>query len=106
MAALYKNTMEEEQRMINRACAHAADLQRFPSKISGERDASPERDRDAQWSLSSLTGDGVQGNSTLNFGAAVSGLGKTGFRGRDSNSCVGYESQIIPEACYSQVIKC
>lgn len=52
--------------------------------------------------LSSLTGDGVQGASALNFGAAVSGLDKTRFRGRDINS---RESQIIPEACYSQVIK-
>jgi len=44
MTALYKDTMEEEQRMINRACTHSADLRRFPAKTSGERDASLESD--------------------------------------------------------------
>lgn len=33
--------------------------------------------------VSSLTGGGVEGNSTLNLGAGVSGLGKTRFQGRD-----------------------
>lgn len=44
MAALDKDTMEEEQRMIKRACTHSANLHKFHSKISGERNASLEGD--------------------------------------------------------------
>lgn len=47
MAALYKETMEEEQRMINRAGTHSADLHKFPPKMSGERHAFLEGDWDA-----------------------------------------------------------
>lgn len=56
--------------------------------------------------LPSLTGGGIEGNSTLNLSAGVSGLRKTRFRGRDIHGCVDCESQIIPEHCYSEVIKC
>lgn len=54
--------------------------------------------------LSSLTAGGVEGSSTVNLGR--SGLDKTVFRGRDVFMVVWAESQIAPEECYSQVIKC
>lgn len=50
MAVLYKDTMEE-QRAINRACSHPAAFHKLPPKISAERDASPEGDWDAHWTL-------------------------------------------------------
>lgn len=35
MAAIYKDIVEEEQRMINRVGTHSAHLHRFSPKISG-----------------------------------------------------------------------
>lgn len=56
--------------------------------------------------LFSLTGGGVEGSSTESLGAGVSGLDKNMFRGRDIHGCAGWESQIIPEECNSQVMRC
>lgn len=44
MAALHEGAVEEEQRVISRACTHPAAFHGLPPTMSGERDASPEGD--------------------------------------------------------------
>lgn len=75
----------------------------FPLR-SVEKETSLQKAIEMLSGVSSLAAGGVEGSSTVNLGH--SGPDKTMFWGRDIHGCVGCESQIVPEECYSQVIKC